>query len=203
MHVFAPRIEVATPRAESLQYLPLPFSSNAQEDDNVSSNVQSPLLLMLHQSCHLHHSDQDIDQLSVQNVPAGDDHDVVGTVSSSEGPRRQCFCNAQNSDGQTSSLGLSITYRDVGDYDQVLDDSLNNGSGVYVFTVEVQISHWMDRYAPQMILIQGAYVDPKPKIVEALIQVFDEVNGLVKLFRIGMLDVIVYDNGPRSKKVSA
>ncbi|GJZ87503.1 hypothetical protein Tco_0659113, partial [Tanacetum coccineum] len=57
-------------------------------DDNVTSNVQSPLLLMLHQSCHLHHSDQDIDQLSVENVPADDDHDVVGTVSSSEGPRR-------------------------------------------------------------------------------------------------------------------
>ncbi|GJX95128.1 hypothetical protein Tco_0349714, partial [Tanacetum coccineum] len=63
-----------------LQYLPLPFSTNAQEDDNVSSNVRSPLLLMLRQSCHLHHSDQDIDQLSVQNVPA-DDQDVVGTVS--------------------------------------------------------------------------------------------------------------------------
>ncbi|GJX62932.1 retrovirus-related pol polyprotein from transposon TNT 1-94 [Tanacetum coccineum] len=114
---FAPRMEVAAPCAESLQYLPLPFSSNAGEDDNVSSNVRSPLLLMLHQSCHLHHSDLDIDQLSVQNVPA-DDHGVIGTVSSSEGPRRQCFSNAQNSGGQTSSQGLSLTYRDVGDCDQ-------------------------------------------------------------------------------------
>ncbi|GKC18227.1 hypothetical protein Tco_1015009, partial [Tanacetum coccineum] len=81
------------------------------EDDNVSSNVRSPLLLMHHQSCHLHHSDLDIDQLSVQNVPA-DDHGVIGTVSTSEGPRRQCF--SQNSGGQTSSQVYPIDGSFVG-----------------------------------------------------------------------------------------
>lgn len=87
-----------------------------------------------------------------------------------------------------------------------VDDSVNKGSGPYVFKVGGQISHWMGSLCPptdqnprflQMYIYDttnevcnrlrhfggGESTDLKPEVVETLIQFFDEFNDLVRLFR--------------------
>lgn len=87
-----------------------------------------------------------------------------------------------------------------------VDDSINDGTGPYVFKVQGQISHWMGSLCPptdqnprflQMYIYDTCNEvcnrlryfggqeagDLKTEIVDKLIKVFDEFNDLVRLFR--------------------
>ncbi|KAJ9555986.1 hypothetical protein OSB04_010600 [Centaurea solstitialis] len=87
-----------------------------------------------------------------------------------------------------------------------VDDSINNGSGPFVFKVEGQIFHWMGSLCPleddnprflQMYIYdteneihnrlrhfrKANYEDLDPEIVKLLIRLLDNHNELVKLFR--------------------
>ncbi|GJQ95107.1 hypothetical protein Tco_0006246 [Tanacetum coccineum] len=107
-----------------------------------------------------------------------------------------------------------------------VDDSVNNGSGPYVFKVAGQISHWMGSLCPpsdqntrflQMYIYDtnnevsnrlryfggGEYGDLKPEIGETLIQ-FKTIYNSGNRMRFDAPDsrlfgAIVYDSGPRCK----
>ncbi|GJW79060.1 type I inositol polyphosphate 5-phosphatase 12-like protein [Tanacetum coccineum] len=105
-----------------------------------------------------------------------------------------------------------------------VDDSVNNGSGPYVFKVAGQISHWMGSLCPpsdqntrflQMYIYDtnnevsnrlryfggGEYGDLKPEIGETLIQVFHESNDFVKVFTIAK-DICIDKEPPKFKIMS-
>ncbi|GJU84393.1 DNA helicase [Tanacetum coccineum] len=59
-----------------------------------------------------------------------------------------------------------------------IDHSVNKGRGPYIFKISDQIYHWIGSLCPE-----EDKSTLNPEIVEGLIHVFDEHNGLVRLFR--------------------
>nr|GEU99716.1 helitron helicase-like domain-containing protein [Tanacetum cinerariifolium] len=59
-----------------------------------------------------------------------------------------------------------------------IDDSVNRGRGPYVFKISGQIYHWIESLYPK-----EAAFNPEIVIVQGLIHILDEHNGLVRLFR--------------------
>ncbi|GKD84180.1 hypothetical protein Tco_1351019 [Tanacetum coccineum] len=57
-----------------------------------------------------------------------------------------------------------------------IDDSVNTRRGPYVFKISGQIHHWIGSLCPE----EGGL---NPEIVQGLVHVLDEHNGLVRLFR--------------------
>nr|GFA20079.1 hypothetical protein [Tanacetum cinerariifolium] len=65
-------------------------------------------------------------------------------------------------------------------YGEKIDDSVNRRRGPYVFKVYGQTYHWIRSLCPE----EGRNEDTlNPEIVEGIIHILDEHNGLVRLFR--------------------